>query len=264
VVEVPQHASSDGAVTRAAALHRQHKPTKTAMLLAHSIIEELAEGDHPVGSILATEKQLLERYNVGRGVLREALRFLEIQGVLWTKSGPRGGLVVGAQDGSHLGSIITMQMQVLRTPLVSVIEVRETVEPRAAGLAAERATAEQLENLGASVEEMRNTIGAVDPFLRSSAEFHDLIAWSAGNDLFRLLTTSLLWITDRTALGIDYSERRQRAVLTAHEQIYDAIRSNDAEAAEKLMHSHVKDFRRYLEGRYPETLRAPLRWEQAL
>ena len=253
---------SDGALTRGVNGLRNHKPTKTAMLLAQSIVEELAEGDHAVGTVLATERQMLETYGVGRGTLREALRFLEIQGVLWMKPGPGGGPVVGSPDGRHLGSIVSMQMQVLRTPLQAVVEVREILEPATAALAATRATPEQIEQLKASVDDMRETIGDVDPFLRSSAEFHDLIAWSAGNDMFRLLLTSFHWITDRTSLGIDYSERRQLAVLKAHEQIYEAIAGGNVDEAHRVMLEHVSDFRRYLEEHYPETLRAPLRWEQ--
>src|SRR5262249_32700102 len=78
------------------------RPKKTAMFLAQRIVAEIADRDLAAGSPLPAERDMLEDYGVARGTLREALRFLEIQGVITIKTGPGGGPLVGEPGSRHV------------------------------------------------------------------------------------------------------------------------------------------------------------------
>lgn len=238
------------------------KPQKTAMLLAQRIVSEIVDEGYQPGHMLPPERQMLTDYEVGRGTLREAMRFLEMQGVVAIKPGPGGGPVVTVPDSRHLASTIALLLQLFNTPFRAIVEARQVLEPAMAAKAAERIDEEQLAALGDTVEKMRLGMHDLKAFLVENERFHDLIAWSSGNDLFGLLVTSLHWITDGTALGVDYPDKRRKAVLRAHRHIYEAVASRDPQAAFDAMHKHVEEFAKYLEANYPALMDRTIPWGQ--
>ncbi|HWB70332.1 MAG TPA: GntR family transcriptional regulator, partial [Solirubrobacterales bacterium] len=74
--------------------------TKTSVLVAHKLARQAARMEP--GEMLPPEHVLLEELQVGRGTLREALRLLELQGIISMKAGPRGGPVVSRPDHGPL------------------------------------------------------------------------------------------------------------------------------------------------------------------
>lgn len=240
---------------------RSPKPQKTAVLLAQRIVRDILDNDLDAGTTLPPERQMLLDYEVGRGTLREAMRFLEIQGVVSIKPGPGGGPVVRSPDERHLAGTIALLLQMSGTPFRSIVEARAVLEPHLATKAAELIKPEVLAELAETVDIMRDNLDDNQVFLRENERFHDIIAWSSGNDLFGYLVTSLHWITDGTALGVEYPERRRRDVLKAHDTIYQAIAAGDPEAAATAMREHIGGFTRYMEAKYPELMDRPIPWE---
>ena len=149
-----------------------HKPKKTAMLLAQRIVGEIVDRGLEPGASLLSEREMLEEYEVARGTHREALRFLEIQGVITIRTGPGGGPVVNAPASRHLASIIAMMLQLDAAPFRAVLEARATLEPWMARRAAERRSDEQLESLHESVRRIEAHTGDDDGFLDENAVFH--------------------------------------------------------------------------------------------
>lgn len=240
---------------------RSPKPQKTAVLLAQRIVRDILDNDLDPGSTLPPERQMLVDYEVGRGTLREAMRFLEIQGVVSIKPGPGGGPVVRSPDERHLAGTIALLLQMSGTPFRAIVEARSVLEPYLAAKAAELIKPELLAELAQTVEGMRDRLDDPNVFLRENERFHDIIAWSSGNDLFGYLVTSLHWITDGTALGVEYPERRRRDVLKAHDAIYQAIAAGDADLAASEMREHIGGFTRYMEAKYPALMERPIPWE---
>jgi DNA-binding FadR family transcriptional regulator len=238
------------------------KPRKTATLLAQRIVGEITAQDLAPGTPLRAERDMLEQYGVARGTLREALRFLEMQGVITIKTGPGGGPVVSRPESRHLASTIAMMLQLRHASFRSVLEARAVLEPALARLAAERITREELEQLSQVQHEMRDRIGDLDGFLAGNVEFHRLIADAAGNQVFALVIASINWICDATALGVRYSAESQQVVVDEHARIYKAIASGNPDRAGAAMSMHIADFSEYLEKRYPSVLDEPLRWDQ--
>lgn len=244
------------------ASRNDHKPKKTATLLAQRIVGEIADSGLAPGTPLLPEKEMLERYDVARGTLREALRFLEIQGAITMKTGPGGGPIVAEPESRHLASNIAMMLQLTAAPFSAVLEARTTLEPTLAARAAQNISDEMLAELQASVERMDEHLDDEAYFLHENEIFHTIIAEASGNQVFALMLTALNWIIDGTRLGVKYEMAQRRSVAKEHHRIYESIAARDPEAAAKAMGRHIGDFSRFLEKKYPTIVDAPIRWDQ--
>ena len=239
-----------------------HKPKKTSLLVAYRIVHEIAMQQLAPGTPLATERDMLADFGVARGTLREALRFLEMQGVITIKTGPGGGPVVAMPDSRHLANIIGLLLQFRGARFRTVVDARLSLEPVLAAKAAEHATREQVEALAASVEAMENHIDDAEFFLAENEVFHELIATAAGNELFSLLISSLAWITDGTALGVQYRQPDRNYVVNEHREIYETIRAGKPDKAVDAMRRHLTDFASFMESKYASIMDTQLTWEE--
>jgi DNA-binding FadR family transcriptional regulator len=222
------------------------RPPKAAMLVAQRIVRDALRDNLKPGDLLLPERTMLEKYQTGRGTLREALRLLEFQGVIALKPGPRGGPVLQSPDASHLASTVVLLMQMKEAPFRTIVEVRSAMEPMISSLAASRMSAE---------------IDDQHSFLDANKRFHDIIAWSSGNTLFGYIIDSLLGIMDGTVLGVDYPSPRRAAILKAHESIFEALKSRDPEASEARMREHIEEYERYAERKFPQVLKEVVPWD---
>jgi GntR family transcriptional repressor for pyruvate dehydrogenase complex len=236
------------------------RPTKTAMLVAQRIVADINERGNVIGDRLPPERVMLEKYDVGRGTLRESLRFLELQGVITLKPGPGGGPVVVQPDATALATSLTLLLQFAEAPFRTIAEARLGLEPMMTQLAAERMDEECLLALKESVDSMHGNLGNQSVFLEENKRFHDAIAHGSGNAMFGYLVDALLGILDGSAIGIDYPEVRRSAVHKAHLRIYEAIESRDPASAAEAMHEHIQEYVRYAEKKFPEVLNAPIVW----
>jgi len=238
------------------------RPQKTAMLLAQRIVADINRRGNTAGDRLPPERQMLEAYEVGRGTLREGLRFLELQGVIALKPGPGGGPVVRQPDATSLATSLTLLLQFGNAPFRTIAEARLGLEPLMSQLAAERISYALLADLRVSVETMAEHLHNQAVFLEENKRFHDLIAHGSGNALFGNLVDALLGILDGSAIGIDYPQVRRAAVHRAHLTIYEAIESRDPSAAAAAMADHIGQYLTYAERKFPDVLDAPIVWGQ--
>jgi len=222
---------------------------KAAMLIAHRIVADIDATDMRVGDHLP-----------GRGTLREALRFLEFQGVLALKPGPRGGPVLLKPDATHLASTVVLLMQMNRAPFREIVQVRSAIEPMISMLAAGKMMGKDLESLHDTITQMRENLENQEVFLDANKRFHDIIAWSSGNVLFGYLVDSLLEIMDGTIVGIDYPPHRREAIVNAHEDIFQAFAAKDPEAARSRMQSHINAYEDYVTRKFPNVLNEVIPW----
>lgn len=236
------------------------RPQKTAILVAQRIVADINSRGNTVGDRLPPERLMLETYDVGRGTLRESLRFLELQGVISLKPGPGGGPVVQQPDASSLATSLTLLLQFANAPFRTIAEARVGLEPMMAQLAAERMSEEQLLDLKNSVENMYEHLGNQAIFLDENKRFHDVIAHGSGNAMFGYLVDALLEILDGSAIGIDYPEIRRTAVHKAHLSIYEALAARDPQGSAAAMTDHIAQYVKYAEKKFPEVLDAPIVW----
>lgn len=240
------------------------RPQKAAMLVAQRIMRDVVAERLQPGDLLLPERTMLEKYQTGRGTLREALRLLEFQGVIALKPGPRGGPVLRDPDSTHLASTLVLLMQFQKAPFRTIVEVRTALEPMISRLAAARMSEESLDELAGTIAQMREHLDQQDRFLEANKRFHDVIAWSSGNPLFGYIVDSLLGIMDGTVIGIDYPRPRRVAIVKAHDEIHRALRDRDPAAAEDRMREHIEAYVRYAEKKYPELLDEVIRWDRMM
>lgn len=243
------------------ALNHRSRPEKTAMIVAKRIVADIQRSGYTTGDRLPPEKAMLDTYQIGRGTLREALRFLELQGVISLKPGPGGGPTVEKPDASHLATSLVLVLQFDNAPFSTIVEARTDLEPVMARLAASRLTDEQLATLTTSVDLMGDNLNDRDVFLATNREFHEVIGWASGNAMYGFTISALIDIVDGTQLGVDYPEVRRRAIYAAHARILDALSRHDADDSFESMTIHMSEYCQYLQKKYQDVLDQPLTWE---
>lgn len=237
------------------------RPQKTALLVAKQIVEDIARRGNTVGDRLPPEHLMLEEYGVGRGTLRESLRYLELQGALTLKPGPGGGPIVQQPDAGTLAASLSLLLQFENAPFSTIMEARAVMEPPLARLAAQRRSPEALERLRANVESLRADSRDTAAFTAGSEHFHALIAWGSGNALFGYLFDAMVGILAGATMGVEYPKRQREHTCAIHEEIYTAIADADADAASSLMARHITEHTTYLEKRFRTALERPISWD---
>lgn len=238
-----------------------HRPPKTAVIVAQRIVSDIHRDGKKPGDRLAPERDMLEQYEIGRGTLRESLRFLELQGVITLKPGPGGGPIVQKPDASSLETTLTLQLQFEEAPFRAIVESRLGIEPYMARLAASRMSPELRKEFTESIEVMRTHLDDPAVFFEMNQQFHLMTAEGSGNALFHCTVDALIRLLDGTAVGIDYPARGRKVILQAHQAIHDAIIAEDADRSEALMRKHLEDYHRYLNKSHPEALEQPIVWQ---
>ena len=126
-------------------------------------------------------------------------------------------------------------------------ETRRVLEVGAAGLAADRATPEQLAAMADEVTSLFAVMDAPQRFLVHDVDFHRTVAASSGNPILATLIemVSALYYEQRRKTAARAANRDLRAAAEAHRRIYQAIRARDTEAARRAMHDHLVEASRF-------------------
>jgi GntR family transcriptional repressor for pyruvate dehydrogenase complex len=236
------------------------RPKKTAMILAEQIVHRIAASDYGAGSKLPPEREMMLEYGVGRGTLREALRFLELQGVIIVRAGPRGGPVVAAPSERQLASTLGILLEMDRTPYTDILAARITLEPVLAAEAARRISDSQLRQLRRECEEMRETLDRPELFTEQHHRFHRLVVEAAGNHVILLMMASLHWITEGSVPWSAFPARERKAFAEHHELILDALEKHDPEGAYQAILNEDQKYQRFVSRTQSEAMKQIVRW----
>ncbi|SNQ51528.1 conserved hypothetical protein [Frankia canadensis] len=210
---------------------------KVAIRLAREIVRRLAE--LPLGANLPSEAEMIEGYGVSRGSVREALRILEVQGLITIRPGPGGGPVLVGPQSTALGKTETLFFHLLGARYAHLLHGQAALEPLMARLAAGNADRGALRDLE------RYAVGGpadAEPAVYAdlATGFHAAIIAAAGNPILTLMCQSIRDITLARIDGEVLTEPGERQVAIAqHAAIARAILAADAELAERLMTAHM-------------------------
>ena len=170
---------------------RARRPEKLAETVARRIVHDISDQGLQPGAVLPSEKQMAAEYEVARGTLREALRILELHGLIQMKLGPGGGPVVNDTRSDELGRMLTLFLHGAGATMADLMDARIVIEPMAARAAALAASREQVEHLQDNVTTSQTAIRDGEGWLPVSTEFHDMVASLSGNPVLDLLARSL-------------------------------------------------------------------------
>ena len=155
---------------------------KISETIARDILDDIVQRKLPPGNMLASEAVMLDRYGVGRASLREALRILEIHGLIKIKPGPRGGPVVAEVTSADLGRSATFFFHAIGATFADLLSARLAIEPMMARLAATNLTAAGAEELKRAVDDHeRDATRPASSWGRTSAGFHTIVNGLSGN-----------------------------------------------------------------------------------
>jgi DNA-binding FadR family transcriptional regulator len=217
--------------------------------LVDHISERIRSGVVKPGEKLPTESEIMATYGVSRTVVREALSRLQAGGLVETHHGI--GTFVLEPKGTGDFRIDPAELATVLDVLV-VLELRISLESEAAGLAAQRRSDTQLKEMRAALDEFQANLNNAGDTVTPDFRFHLLISQATGNRYFAELMTHLgAAIIPRTRINSARFALEDRVqylgrVNLEHEDIYEAIRRQDAEAARAAMRTHLSNSRERL------------------
>ncbi len=237
----------------------RRRPRTLALELVESLGDRIRDGRIAPGDKLPTEAAIMEEFGVSRTVVREAISKLQASGLVETRHGI-GTFVVGLGDGAAF-RIAPEQMGTLHD-VIAVLELRIGLETEAAALAALRRTPENLVQMRSALDAFSAALAQGRDAVGPDFQFHLEVARAAQNPHFaELMGTLGAMIIPRARLGAEAgAQDAQRSYLqranAEHENIYDAIASQDVEAARAAMRTHLansRERRRRAAGLLPQT-----------
>jgi len=229
---------------------------KVAEVVARRIARRIGAEKLAPGTQLESEAQMLSMYGVARASLREALRILEVHGLITIKAGPGGGAVVAGVSTRDFGRMSTLYFQAGTMTFRELIEARLVMEPVMARLAAERADAALIDRL----LKLSTPLESDEAYLHTSAEFHRLVASMSDNRILNLFSHSLEDIFHDRVSGMLFPVSRREKVVEVHAAIARAIARGEAARAERLMREHMLEYAKYVERRHPELMDEVVDW----
>jgi DNA-binding FadR family transcriptional regulator len=212
-----------------------HVSAPTADRVVSSTAEEILSGRLPAGAKLPSERDLAQQYNVGRPLIREALRTLAEMGLIETI--PARGTFVRAVDdpATHRGGGIAIRRRGVTAHQLS--EARLLLETSAARYAADRATPDDLARLRVTLERMDSSTAI--QHVEDDLTFHLDVATAAHNPVLEMMLES---IAVPTAALMVRSVGDPQVMLRSqpyHRLCLEAIEAHDAEAAAERMRAHL-------------------------
>ena len=212
-----------------------------------SIRAMIVDGALEPGDRLPPEQELAEQLGLSRGSLREAVRALAQIKVLDVRRGD-GTYVRGLQPSDLLSGMVFALELVQGRGLDEVLEVRRLLFPPAAGLAAQRVTADQLKTMRSVIDELEVTVDS-EKIAELHRTFQGIVADATGNEWLSSILHTLQIESEHVRRAWLNSDPSIRAVAIAHQKlILDALERRDSEMARSIAMIQVDARRRWLEN----------------
>lgn len=221
---------------------KQISVPKAADVLADLLREKILKGELPEGADLPTERDLGERAGLSRATVREALRILEGEGLIATRTGRNGGSAVARPTSATIERSVGIFIRGQRIRFEAVLETRAAIEPSSARFAALHRTDEdlaELERCHAKLEQASHG-DDLEAYVKANLDWHVQVVRASHNEL---LIAFISAVAQPVYVATDvegFNSRQVRdAVVQAHRKVMDAIRDGDGDAAARRMGRHV-------------------------
>ena len=210
--------------------------------IIRNIRASLFAGELTPGAFLGTEASWAQQFGVSRMAARDAIRTLKAAGIIDIKIGARGGIFVAAANPDYFAEALAIQMRLIGVDLAEILDAQIAVEVTAAELAATRATVEEIANLHALLENLRNSAGDPKIFTEIAMQFREAVIAATHNRVllaqFRGLRHLLL---PHYTLGSTVEVTRR--VIASHQALTGLIEKRDALGAREFMRKRLATIR---------------------
>jgi GntR family transcriptional repressor for pyruvate dehydrogenase complex len=207
--------------------------------VAEQIRRLISSGALKAGDLLPPERELAEKLGVGRSSIRDAVRTLEVMGILDPRQGH--GTVVRDLDTDALVVPLASVLRHKRELVSELLDVRRMIEPGLAARAAKNATAEEIRHMTAILARHETRLSRGQETVDEDSEFHDALARAARNSVaLRVIDVLMDLLRESRSRSLQVPGRAQRS-FDGHRRILRAIGKRDAKAAEAAVRKHLKE-----------------------
>lgn len=224
------------------------KPVRVAETIAAELRERILNGS--LGGVLPKQEELMDMFRVSGPSLREALRVLEMEGLVTVRRGKIGGAEVHRPDGASVAHAIGLTLQGERTHLHELGDAVLAFEPTCASACAGREDrlTELCPALDGNLERTAQVLGDGAEFTRLSRQFHALVVDGTPNRALRLMVRSVVavwsiqeetWASEAEEFGRYPELEAQRDALKAHRAIAERIKAGKPDLAEQAARRHL-------------------------
>ena len=234
---------------------------KISERISAALVADIVTGGLAPGSRLPNEAAMLERFQVGRASLREALRILEIYGLIILQPGPGGGPIVSAIDAKTVARTFSLYLNLVGARILELQEARLQIEPIMARMAAEERNPEALARLQAALDFEAAVSPEGSGYIDAANNFHTTLATLTSNKVLNVLATALLglYVMPLVAVGVP-SQTAEPSIRNEHRAIGEAILDGDADLAETLTRRHVSVYLERLKAVAPDFAASTVTW----
>ncbi|WP_162606305.1 FadR/GntR family transcriptional regulator [Jiangella asiatica] len=219
-------------------------------LVIESLLTDVERGTIKPGETLPPEAELAAQFGVSRAVVREALRSLQVHGVVEIVNGV--GSVIRPLTSTPLATYFSFATRLKDVSTIELLEVRRGVEVEVARLAASRATADDTANLSDLVDAMGQETGDPGRYAELDTAFHLAIARASQNAMLAHLVEAIripLRASIERGLDVWIDAGHIDTVQQIHADILTAITSRDPARAISAMDYHFEQVLLMIEGR---------------
>lgn len=222
--------------------------------VSEAIKQWIAEHGMQPGDRLPQEPDLIKTFKVSKGTIREALKVLETQGLIQTKTGPGGGAFITEMPAGRARALLANHFFFKDLSITDIYEMRQALEPElAAELAGhlDEAAISELENTMVVYDHPPATIEEEKRQRIAELEFHERLAAYSNNPLRAFECGFLVSLLKDLAVCQRIYQRPnpklRESGLSYQERLIEALRARDAEAARAIMKAHMISAQRLME-----------------
>lgn len=210
---------------------------QVAEQLQKQILEQLKPGD-----LLPPERELVRMLGVSRSSIRDAIRSLELLGLLEPRQGV-GTMVCEPSTDSLAGPLAGILLK-KRKMVGELLDVRKMIEPPLAGRAAVHASASAIQTMDEILVRQGEKVRRGELAIEEDSEFHYQVALAADNGVVLKVVDVLMDLLRETRQRSLQVEGRQEKALAGHRRILAALKNRDAAGAEAAMRRHLQEIER--------------------
>ena len=210
---------------------------QVAEQLQKRILEQLKPGD-----LLPPERELVRMLGVSRSSIRDAIRSLELLGLLEPRQGV--GTIVCEPSADSLATPLAGVLLKKRKMVGELLDVRKMIEPPLAARAAQHASASTIEAMEEILVRQQEKVQRGELAIEEDSEFHYQVALAADNSVVLKVVDVLMDLLRETRERSLQVEGRQEKALAGHRRILAALKNRDAAGAEVAMRRHLQEIER--------------------
>jgi GntR family transcriptional repressor for pyruvate dehydrogenase complex len=222
----------------------QFKPLKQTRI-SEEVLRQLKEailvGQFKSEGKLPSERELTEQFQVSRGVIREAIRALEITGFVTTRQGNTGGAFVTELSFNHVGNAFLDLFLADKVSIPEMAQVRRIIEPQVARLAAVNIAAEGEKALTTAQKAEFIAPESHSERITVIQRVHLVLAEICGNRFLEAIVKSMLRLTREVVEAVEPDHLKLHAP-GEHRHIIEAVINGNGTAAAEAMAEHLEDF----------------------